>query len=96
MRLTSAYTQRVPGVNPRFWTHLVLNWRTWGWVATQQRDFVLDSQRSPGRAYNPGMNTARMDQILSLNMPAEEADEWRRRILAIREFLRLDAESVSH
>jgi hypothetical protein len=42
------------------------------------------------------MNTARMDQILSLNMPAEEADEWRRRILAIREFLRLDAESVSH
>jgi hypothetical protein len=29
-------------------------------------------------------------------MDAEEADEWRRRILAVREFLRLGADSASH
>jgi hypothetical protein len=29
-------------------------------------------------------------------MDAEEAEEWRRRILARREFLRLDADSASH
>jgi hypothetical protein len=61
------------------------------------------------------MNTARMDEILSLMKPdevrealwlievfekldmrAEEADEWRRRILVMRELLHLGADSAGH